>query len=210
LSIVEVPTFPCIVGARGSEFGLDWVKSDGHDSAMMAFEGADPCPICVVEPDGFVIAGRCELCAIWMKCDASDLLCVFLDGFECRAGEAIVGVAFGFAAKVFGIIGVDAYKARTTFTLARTDSPGIGLCTTAGTSGATDSLIAAFFATAGCGVGCLFSVFGAGGCVGIDAALVAAEVLWVEPLVPCLTLASSGCVKRGVVAGGAAIVSRTT
>jgi hypothetical protein len=57
LPIVEVPTFPCIVGTCGGEFGLGGVKGDGHDSAVMAFEGADPCAVCVVESDGFVIAG---------------------------------------------------------------------------------------------------------------------------------------------------------
>lgn len=109
-----------------------------------------------------------------MECDAGDLLCMFLDGLVCCTGEAIVGIAFGFAAKVFGVFGVEPYKAWATFTLARADGPGIGLCTTTGTSGAADALIAAFFATAGCGVGCLFAVFGAGGDGGIDAALVAA------------------------------------
>lgn len=91
--------------------------------------------------------------------------------------------------------------------------------TTAGSSGATDSLVAAVFATAGCGVGCFLSIFDAGpasvsstsvpttivSTIGIEAAFVIADILCVDPFESGFALASTGVAGVGVIGSFAAV-----
>jgi hypothetical protein len=94
------------------------------------------------------------------------------------------------------------------------------LFSAAGSSGAADPLVAAVFATAGCGVGCFLSIFDTGPTsisstsvptaiisttVGVEAAFVIADILCVDPFESGFALASASMAGVGVVGSFAAV-----